>query len=91
MIWALAYLASLAIGAAVGVWLGLHDPLRYRRPQGQAMTLINRLLRRFGLLLVPTPPSAKMLHEHANVSETHHPSRGGNTVEWMRRVAGYMG
>ncbi len=48
--------------------------------------LVNALLRRFGLLLVPKP-SAKMLHEHANVSETHHPSRGGKTVAWMRQVA----
>lgn len=55
------------------------------------MTLINRLLRRFGVLLVPCPPSAKALHEHANVSECHHPSRGGNTVRWMRRVADLMG
>ena len=49
--------------------------------------LINRLLSRTGMLLVPAPPSAKMLHEHANVSECHHPSRGGNTVAWMRKVA----
>lgn len=48
---------------------------------------INRLLRRLGLVIVPMPPSAKMLHEHANVSECHHPSRGGRTVEWMREVA----
>lgn len=40
-----------------------------------------------GRLIVPTPPSAKMLREHANVSECHHPSRGGNTVAWMREVA----
>lgn len=51
------------------------------------MTAVNRLLRRLGVLLVPLPPSAKMLREHANVSECHHPSRGGNTVAWMRRVA----
>lgn len=51
------------------------------------MKLINRVLRRFGVLIVPCPPSAKMLREHANVSETHHPSRGGKTVVWMRRVA----
>lgn len=48
---------------------------------------IQRFLRRFGIMLVPVPPSAKMLHEHANVSEVHHPSRGGNTVLWMRLVA----
>ena len=52
---------------------------------------INWITRRLGFLIVPLPPSAKMLHEHANVSEVHHPSRGGNTVRWMRRVAGYMG
>jgi hypothetical protein len=51
---------------------------------------VNRALRLLGLMLVPLPPSAKMLHEHANVSEVHHPSRGGNTVRWMRRVAGQM-
>lgn len=48
---------------------------------------INRLLRRAGLVIVPMPPSAKMLHEHVNVSESHHPSRGGRTVAWMRTVA----
>lgn len=48
---------------------------------------MNSLLRRFGYLIVPIPPSAKMLREHANVSETHHPAKGGNTVEWMRHVA----
>lgn len=51
------------------------------------MTLLNKVLRRFGVIVVPVPPSAKMLREHANVSEAHHPSRGGNTVLWMRRVA----
>jgi hypothetical protein len=51
---------------------------------------VNRVFRRFGVLLVPCPPSAKMMHEHANVSECHHPARGGRTVVWMRRVAGYM-
>lgn len=49
---------------------------------------INTVLRHVGLLLVPKP-SAKMLNEHANVSETHHPARGGNTVRWMRQVAEY--
>lgn len=47
---------------------------------------MNAVLRRFGFLLVPKP-SAKMLNEMANVCETHHPSRGGNTVRWMRQVA----
>jgi hypothetical protein len=51
------------------------------------LKITNRLLQRFGVLLVPCPPSAKMLREHANVSETHHPSRGGRTVAWMRHVA----
>lgn len=48
---------------------------------------LNRWLVRRGFLLVPVPPSSKMLHEHANVSVSHHPSRGGNTVRWMRTVA----
>lgn len=51
------------------------------------MNLINRALRPLGWMLIPRPPSAKMLHEHANVTEVHHPSRGGRTVDWMRRVA----
>lgn len=49
--------------------------------------VINRVLRWFGVMLVPVPPSAKMLREHANISEQHHPARGGNTVAWMRLVA----
>jgi len=49
--------------------------------------LINWLFSWTGLMVVPAPPSAKMLREHANVSEVHHPSRGGNTVAWMRQVA----
>lgn len=53
--------------------------------------LVNAFLRRLGIIIVPLPPSAKMLREHANVSETHHPSRGGNTVRWMRRVADLVG
>jgi hypothetical protein len=52
--------------------------------------VINHILRWAGLMIVPRPPSAKMLREHANVSECHHPSRGGNTVQWMRRVADRM-
>lgn len=51
------------------------------------MRLINRVLVRFGCILIPAPPSAKMLREHANVSESHHPARGGNTVVWMRHLA----
>jgi len=49
--------------------------------------LINRLTRLLGFMVVPRPPSAKMLREHANTSESFHPSRGGNTVRWMRHVA----
>lgn len=52
--------------------------------------LVNRLLRRLGLMVVPLPTSPKMLREHANVSESFHPSRGGNTVRWLRRVATLM-
>lgn len=52
--------------------------------------MINRILRRFGWLLVHTPPSAKMMREHANTSESFHPSRGGRTVQWMRYVAKEM-
>lgn len=51
------------------------------------MTTLNRLLLRFGYVLAPAPPSAKMLREHANVSEAHHPSRGGRTVAWLRSMA----
>lgn len=54
------------------------------------MKVLNKVLRKFGYLVVPCPPSAKMMEEHANVSETHHPSRGGNTVKWLRLVADYM-
>ena len=54
----------------------------------RTLTLINRLLRPSGLMLAPRPySSAKALREHANVSETHHPSHGGNTVRWMRHMA----
>lgn len=49
--------------------------------------LANAVLGRAGLMLVPAPPSGQMLREHANVSEQHHPSRGGETVRWMRAVA----
>lgn len=51
------------------------------------LRMINRPLRRVGYVIVRTPPSAKMLREHANTSESHHPSRGGRTVDWMRDVA----
>lgn len=51
---------------------------------------MNKILKRFGWLLVRTPPSAKMMHEHANISESFHPSRGGRTVAWMRYVAEEM-
>jgi hypothetical protein len=52
--------------------------------------IMNRLLLRFGYVLAPAPPSAKMLREHANISECHHPSRGGRTVAWMRGLATLM-
>lgn len=61
------------------------------------MRRLNKILRRFGVLLVPLPyplprgyGGGNTLREHANVSEARHPSRGGRTVEWMRRVAGYL-
>lgn len=54
------------------------------------MRYANRFLLRFGWMLVPEPTSPKMLEEHANVSECHHPSRGGNTVKWMRHVSMMM-
>ena len=54
------------------------------------MKMINKALKLFGVMLVPRPPSAKMMHEHANTSESHHPSRGGRTVQWMRHVASLM-
>jgi hypothetical protein len=49
---------------------------------------VNRILRRFGVVLVPIH-SAKMLHEYANVLECHHPSRVG-AARWLRVVAGRM-
>ncbi|ONK10347.1 hypothetical protein STBA_10690 [Streptomyces sp. MP131-18] len=51
------------------------------------MKFINRLIGRFGVIVVPVPPSAKSLREHANVGETFHPARGGKCVRWMRTVA----
>lgn len=48
---------------------------------------VNRVLKPVGLVVFPSPPSAKMLHEHANVAEVHHPSQGGATVRWLRRTA----
>lgn len=53
---------------------------------------LNRLLLRwYGVLLVPAPPSAEMLHEHANICELQYPLRGNNPmVRWMRLVASYM-
>ena len=50
---------------------------------------INKLLKVFGYVLVPVV-SGKMLNEYANVGETHHPSKGGRTVDWMRQVAKEM-
>jgi hypothetical protein len=55
------------------------------------LTLINRLLRHAGLMVVPRPySSAKMLREHANIGESFHPSQGDRTVRWMREVADRM-
>lgn len=51
------------------------------------MKVINRALRPFGVMLAPVPPSAKMLHEMANVCEVHHPSRVSRLTRWTRRVA----
>lgn len=53
--------------------------------------MLNRVLRPLGVMVVPRAPSAKMLREHANVSECHHPSRDGRTTVWMRTVADLMG
>jgi hypothetical protein len=53
------------------------------------MKLINRLLARFGLWLVPAGSTAKMLHEDANVVETRHPS-GSVAAAWLRRVADWV-
>lgn len=55
------------------------------------LKLINALLRRVGLMILPRPySSAKMLREHANIGESFHPSHGGLTVQWMRDVADRM-
>lgn len=52
---------------------------------------LNWVLRPMGLLVVPRPPSAKMMREHANVSEARRLSSQGRTVAWMRTVADLMG
>lgn len=58
------------------------------------MKFVNRLLARVGIVILPVRRDArttgKMLQEHANISEHHHPSRGGNTVRWMRRAARWI-
>lgn len=56
------------------------------------MKIVNRVLRRFGAMLAPLPPSGKMLIEHANVCESQHLASDvhGNVdgcTRWMRRVA----
>lgn len=51
------------------------------------MKLIKWWLRRRGLVIVPMPPSAKMLREQANIGEHYHPSGRGRTVLWLREVA----
>lgn len=53
------------------------------------LTRINRWLSNTGYVIVPIT-SGKMLTEHANTAEAHHPSRGGLTVRWMRQVASFM-
>lgn len=60
------------------------------------MRYANRLLRRFGVMLAPLPPSAKMLREHANVCESQHlhgdvHGRTDGCVVWLRRAAGVLG
>lgn len=60
------------------------------------MKLINGMLRRFGVMLVPRPPSGKMLIEHANVCESQHLAADvhGNVdgcTRWMRQVAEIAG
>lgn len=69
--------------------------VRNTRPRPTAvyriLAALNWILRPVGLLLVPRACSAKMLREHANVAEAHHPSRGGRLVVWMRTVADLMG
>ena len=59
------------------------------------MGSINRILRRFGVALVPAPSSAKMLREHANTCESQHLANGvhhsaDGCVRWMRAVAGVV-
>jgi hypothetical protein len=79
VLWPFAFAACLAIrrgGRALT-----------RKTGAPLMHLTNKILKHLGVILVPLPPSAKMLREHANTSESFHPSRGGNTVAWMRRVA----
>jgi hypothetical protein len=44
--------------------------------------LLNRLLVRFGLLLVPTPPSSKTLRSQAGRAEMHRHGQGENFAEW---------
>lgn len=52
------------------------------------MRALNRLLRRFGICVVPIH-TAKMLHEYANVVGQHHPSHSSAAI-WLRTVARYM-
>lgn len=51
---------------------------------------INRILVPLGVVLVPRPPSVKMLREHANVAEHHPIGPTSKTVAWMRLVADQM-
>lgn len=54
------------------------------------MKAINAILGRLGIWIVPAGTTSQMLHEHANISETHHPSGGGRTVAWLRATAAWV-
>lgn len=43
---------------------------------------LNRLLVRFGLLLVPTPPSPSILRDQAGRAEAHRHGASENYAEW---------
>ncbi|MGI5201652.1 hypothetical protein ACQEU6_08730 [Spirillospora sp. CA-108201] len=75
-------------GAACGRCHPIVLPTRARPGRASSLTAANRLLARAGVMLVPRPPfTGKALHEVANVTENHHPARGGNATRWLRHVA----
>ncbi|MFI0406598.1 hypothetical protein [Actinomadura sp. 3N508] len=75
-------------GAACSNCVPIVQPTPAARRRAGARTPANRVLARAGLMLVPRPPfSGKALHETANVTEVHHPARGGNATRWLRHVA----